>query len=138
MAEFQVVMQEVHRMCREHGSTCMGCPVFNFNLFGTSSCKLKEGIYGEADFEKIEAAVMKWAEEHPLPAYPNWNEWQSSNFPNADGTIKPCMFLGIKEMNRINGTSCEQISCWRCANNPIPADTAEKLGIKPIGVSSDA
>lgn len=133
MAEFQVVMREVRRMCREHGSTCMGCPIFNFNLFGNSSCKLKEGIYGEADFKELEAAVMKWANEHPEPRYPSWNEWQKANFPEA------CEQLCLKSfMNRIEAECSHFELCDECLNRPITADIAEKLGIKPIGVSSDA
>ena len=57
-----------------------------------------------SDFENIERIVMDWAAANPEPKYPTWTEWLRTF--SADG-----------------------VDLYA----PIPADIAEKLGIKPIG-----
>ena len=76
--------------------------------------------------EKIESIVMQWAAEHPEPTYPTWEEWGEQwkqAFPEAEST--PCLSLFKK-------VDCGE-PCASCRAKPIPADIAEKLGIKPIG-----
>lgn len=57
--------------------------------------------------------------------YPTWREWQRENFPNASETFTPCTFKSVDELG------CTGTSCSTCEFNPIPADLAKKLGIKP-------
>lgn len=50
---------------------------------------------------EIERVVMRWAAEHPEPQYPTWEEWQKTNFPDAESAIFPCSFDSKKNVNRI-------------------------------------
>ena len=61
-----------------------------------------------------------------VEVYPTWREWQQANFPNKSGTIRPCEYISYTDAH------CDDYKyCGDCANQPIPADIAEKLGIKP-------
>ena len=82
--------------------------------------------------EAIQRIVMDWANKHPESRYPSWEEWWRREFPAADNAIYPCAF-GIRERFACFGNGCET-----CRSQPIPADIAEKLGIKPIGGDADA
>ena len=128
MAEFQEVMRQAKRMCKEFGNDCAGCGL------ASSHCPLgpiPENWDG-VDFANVERIVMDWAEKNPEPRYPTWKEWQDTNFPNNDALMRPCIFESEEYFN------CKQeIGCEKCMNNPIPADIAEKLGIKPIGAKND-
>lgn len=110
MAEFLEVMRQAKRLCKAFVD-CDDCP-FNDML----------------DAGKVEAVIMKWAEAHPEPRYPTWKEWQDTNFPNNNSLMRPCIFESEEYFE------CKlQIGCEKCINKPIPAEIAEKLGIKPIG-----
>ena len=124
MAEFQEVMRQAKRMCKEFGNDCAGCGL------ASSHCPLGHipQNWDGVNFANVERIVMNWAENHPEPRYPTWKEWQDTNFPNNDALMRPCIFESEEYFN------CKQeIGCEKCMNNPIPADIAEKLGIKPIG-----
>ena len=129
MAEFQVVMREVHRMCKSFGASCIGCPLHNLVSSFQRACKIKDGIYEGADFNEVEAAVMKWANEHPEPRYPSLNDAWKQLFPDACSA--PCPKVCF-------GQSLCLWNCKDCRKQPIEADIAEKLGIKPIGGNADA
>ena len=77
------------------------------------------------DCEEVERRVMQWAAKHAEPVYPTWSEWQNSVFPDAEIDIIPCIFGSRDRFN------CEKKQCYQCIAEPIPADIAEKLGIKP-------
>lgn len=119
MSEFIDVMRQARRMCKAQ-EDCESCPIWNPDKF---FCKLDTVCY--SDDSMIESIVMKWAKEHPEPSYPTWDEWQNSVFPDADGHITPCRF-GSKVRFK-----CTEKTCYECREEPIPADIAEKLGIKP-------
>ena len=120
MAEFVEVMRQAERMCRAQ-EDCDECPVCN-----ALDCVCVIADLIELDLEKMENIVMRWAAENPEPRYPTWAEWQRANFPNAKRNI--CL------MNFVGHNACfNQDWCDTCLNQPIPADIAEKLGIKPIG-----
>ena len=119
MSEFRDVMRQARRMCKAQ-EDCESCPLWNTaNFF----CKLDIVCY--SDDSMIESIVMKWAKEHPEPVYPTWAEWQNSVFPDVEIDITPCAF-GSKDRFK-----CEDKTCYQCVREPIPADIAEKLGIKP-------
>lgn len=59
----------------------------------------------QEDVEKFEAAVMKWAAEHPEPIYTSWGEW----------------------IGKVTGQTLD----GDLLRSPIPADIAQKLGIEP-------
>ena len=119
MSEFTDVMRQARRMCKAQ-EDCESCPLWNTaNFF----CKLDTTCY--SDDSAIESIVMKWAAEHPETVYPTWREWQNSTFPDAVKHIMPCEF---ESKNRFK---CKEKTCYQCIAEPIPADIAEKLGIKP-------
>lgn len=122
MAEFTEIVRLANRICKET-ENCEKCMM----SLGDTEC-----LFGyRPDFimenaEKIEKSIMEWAAEHPAPRYPTWREWQVRMFPYRDRNIIPCAF---DDSSRFN---CEAKSCGQCIDEPIPADIAEKLGIKPI------
>ena len=121
MAQFSEVMQQAKRMCEAfRDGHCSKCPI------GYADA-LECGIMAtsEMDCEEVERRVMQWAAEHPEPVYPTWREWQNSTFPNTSRHILPCEF---ESKNRFK---CKEKTCYQCIAEPIPADIAEKLGIKP-------
>lgn len=123
MAEFAEVMRQAKRMCDATvGGKCNECTLWRPE---TESCSL----YGDddgVDYADMERRVMAWAAEHPAQRYPTWYEWLDSTFPNRSREPSPCEFDDKRRFN------CVSIKCYECMNKPIPADTAEKLGIKPI------
>ena len=119
MSEFTDVMRQARRMCKAQ-EDCESCPIWNTaNFF----CKLDTVCY--SDDSMIESIVMKWAKEHPEPVYPTWREWQDSTFKDAHISIRPC------EFGSRNRFDCDKKTCYECKWEPIPADIAERLGIKP-------
>lgn len=65
---------------------------------------------------------MGWAAEHPDPVYPSWEEAWKNLFPGAVKAPCPRAFFGCECM--------VDIGCAKCGSRPIPAEIAEKLGIK--------
>lgn len=136
MAEFTEVMRQAKRMCKQYIDGCTGCPLVDNN----ERCLLEVGNIDCVPQEfkldvlaEVERIVMDWAAAHPEPRYPTWKEWQDTNFPNNDALMRPCIFESEEYFNCKEGDGCE-----KCMNKPIPADIAEKLGIKPIGGVEDA
>lgn len=93
MAEFQYTMKQWGRMCDTHAS-CRTCPV-------ESRCTKDPVSRTDMEIATLEELIMNWAEEHPEPVYPTWNEW----FETFDEGID--------------------------VDEPIPADIAQKLGLEP-------
>lgn len=110
MAEFQDVMRQWGRYCKgyteNHNDDCSGCP---FEINGSCNSYAKDNAQYA---EQIEKHIMAWAAEHPEPVYPTWGEWLQE--------------IGVAEvgsgMLSIHPATAEQ---------PIPADIAQKLGIEP-------
>ena len=124
MAEFMEVMKQAKRMCEASGDTCLSCPVD-----GGGTCVFMKSPWSltEEKIAETEKIVINWAAKHPEPRYPTWKEWQDTNFPNNDALMRPCIFESEEYFN------CKQENgCEKCMNKPIPADIAEKLGIKRI------
>ena len=61
-------------------------------------------VFEHGDIESLESNVMTWAAEHPEPVYPSWYEYLTD------------MYLATWNMIK---------------DKSIPADLAEKLGVKP-------
>ena len=119
MSEFTDVMRQARRMCNTQ-EDCESCPIWNPDKF---FCKIDTACY--SDDSMIENIVMQWAAKHPEPVYPTWREWQNSTFKDAHKHIAPCTF-GSRDRFK-----CEGKTCYVCMDQQIPADIAEKLGIKP-------
>ena len=112
MAEFVEVMRKMRELCRER-KHCEGCIMMEDISCGASfglSCLFEE---------EIERRVAQWEAEKSK--YPSWAQAWKQLFPDA---IPPC-----PEKNfGVNG--CDY-HCDECRARPIPAEIAEKLGIKP-------
>lgn len=124
MAEFFEVMKQVRRMC--WSISCNNCILPRRS---DEMCILEDAPAKITDEEiaEIEAKTMKWAAEHPEVRYPTWREWQREHFRDAAIMMRPCAYISYTDAH------CRDYEgCGACANQPIPADIAEKLGIKPI------
>ncbi len=131
MAEFQVVVKQAQRMC-EARDECTDCPL-NELLHACGGDKDLDCIAtlceGEAEF--AERSIMKWAANNPEPRHLSWNEAWKQLFPDSGNRVSPCpqYFLGNSRVAEL----CSKMECNECRDTPIPADIAEKLGIKPMG-----
>ena len=131
MAEFVEVMRQARRMCKSYGDECGPCVLHE--KYGLCPLCAQTDDHIPADWKldnmaDVERIVMDWAAAHPEPRYPTRKEWQDTNFPNNDALMRPCIFESEEYFNCKEGDGCE-----KCMNKPIPADIAEKLGIKPMG-----
>ena len=122
---FVEVMKQARRMCKEMDE-CEVCPLYDgFN----ECCLLSDGplCHMDSDFVRYEADIMKGAVENPEFRFPTWHEWANEQFPDADKGMRTCAFISKERANCM-----AQDTCNDCRNQPIPADIARKLGIKPI------
>ena len=115
MAEFLEVMRQGKRMCKRF-KACDHCPIYNAKL----ACPVIDVT--DDKYDVVERIIMDWAAEHPEPRYPTWNEWYQECLPDAP----------LKCRRAFMYTSCGTRACDACLSEPIPADIAQKLGIKPI------
>ena len=120
MAQFSEVMRQAKRMCESFSDGCSECPIGDANVLECGTT-----VTSGMDCEEVERRVMQWAAEHPEPVYPTWREWQKSMFPDGHKHITPCIF-GSRDRFK-----CWGKTCYVCMEQQIPADIAEKLGIKP-------
>lgn len=128
MAEFMEVMRQARRLCAAHGGMCnyRNCPLDN-----GKECRILPNHDGE-DYNDLERIIMDLAAEHPEPVYPSWEEGWRQLFPDAK--YAPCPdWYGLK----YNVRDCGFASCAECQSCPMPAEVAEKLGIKPIDYQSE-
>ena len=127
MAEFKDVHRNMVRMCdamRAEDNGCAPCPLDGICAkFITPS---------EDAIAMIERVVTQWAAEHPEPVYPSWEAAWRQLFPDANCVPCPDSF-GIK----YGVPECAHLACTACKSRPIPAEVAEKLGIKPISRQSE-
>lgn len=122
MAQFVEVMKQARRICLEHPGDCDGCPLRDDDGLACRFYIDREYIYDDT----TERIVLKWAAEHPEPVYPSWEEAWQQLFPESVGTPCPANY-GRKYQN----ICCSNVLCVNCKQRPIPAEIAEKLGIKP-------
>lgn len=106
------------------GKGCKKCPADKLRS-ANGACLVRRIAKVDNCEEQIEG-LRVWAKEHPAQRYPTWREWQERMFPDRDRSISPCEF---DDSSRFN---CKAKSCGQCMDEPIPADIAEKLGIKLI------
>ena len=125
MAEFVDVLKTARRMCKSIDN-CDDCPLLDDS---TEICYLDKcpKEYNDKDFIRHEAAILKWDAENPETRYPTWREWQQDHFRDAANIMHPCVYISYADAH-----CCDYKDCRDCANRPIPADVAQKLGIKPI------
>lgn len=124
MSEFKEIMQQADRLCKSTDN-CVGCPlevsdeVCYFDIISDA--------YIEKNYDDFETRVRNWVKEHPAPLYPTWGEWFHNTFPKGNiGCFSPCAFYDDCDSCKHDG-GCNDLYF----DKPIPADIAEKLGIKP-------
>lgn len=110
MAEFQEVMKQWRRMCRAN-ERCSSCPLNNADC-----CISDPYLRTDVEIETLEELITNWAEEHPEQIYPTWLEWLECNDIFHRTEVYPHVY---------------STTVGKKAFDHIPADTAEKLGIKP-------
>lgn len=136
MAEFQVVMKQAKRMCESYGDDCARCALYRRGEECLFDCPPNAwNVNAQSDVERI---VMDWAEKHPEPRYPSWNEAWKQLFPDAEESFAPCLkrMLPAEQTHKYCAVYTNPL-CKECRSQPIPADIAERLGIKPIGGVND-
>ena len=106
------------------GKGCDKCPAGKLRS-ANGVCLVRRIAKVDNCEEQIEG-LRAWAAEHPAPRYPTWTEWQQKMFPDASEKMEPCSFASVDKCG------CAGLLCEECREQPIPADIAEKLGIKPI------
>lgn len=132
MAEFQEVMKQYNRMCEtirkniKNEAPCHVCMVSAFQNQSNATCT----ELMRKDPERFEKIVADWAEKNPEPRYPTWNEVWEQLFPDSHYAACPGYFLHFDRVEQYCGIPHK---CAICRAQPIPADIAEKLSIKPIG-----
>ena len=131
MAEFQEVVRQAERMCRSFGADCDRCKLHCLDeealcVFGGTPEAWRTNKVTDA-----ERIVMDWAAENPEPRYPSWHEAWKQLFPDGQGSPCPVAYDVRYEWEKCGA------DCKSCKDRPIPADIAEKLGIKPIGGETD-
>ena len=103
---------------------------------GCEDCQIVRNTHGARcgdmpcemqDVESIAREVEKWAAEHPEPVYPTWREWLIklgiiSFEPDFHSLLHP-------EPTTV--TNAVKAYLNKEGSKPIPADIAEKLGLKP-------
>lgn len=122
MAEFIEVMKQARRLCAAE-KECKKCLMWNSH---GSFCRT-DVLRPANDDAGTEQIVMSWAEAHPEKVYPTWDEYQDEMFPNHTHGICPMAF-GVRCPN---GDHASALACANCRSMPIPAEIAEKLGIRP-------
>ena len=132
MADFQQTMRDWRRMCKTYTtydddeSCCDGCPIMKL-AYSEHSC---DAIFSDwaksADWQDVETIITQWAAEHPEPKYPTWREW--------------LIGLGVisfrSDFNKLVDPATTVTNVFvACLNDkasePISAEIAQKLGLKP-------
>lgn len=128
MAEFCEVMKQAQRMCEQGDGRCGSCPLQSVDNCAITSAPCHVDL---ETYKKVERIVMDWAAANPEPRYPSWKEVWARLFPRMTERLPPCPRYFV-ERERYRKMCCGS-QCDTCLDRPIPADIAEKLGIKPIG-----
>ena len=125
MAEFTEIVKQAHRMCETYGphdNDCTTlCPLGKAHR--PDGMKLCEyiGFTDSESAKEIEKRVLAWAAENPELS---WKEAWKQLFPDAKNVPCPGNCFGIEHYG------CSG-NCVDCIGSPIPAEIAEKLGIRP-------
>lgn len=123
MAEFVEVMKQKARMCESY-HCCSDCGLHHERNGTDMDCR--DFITHKA--KEAEKIIAEWAAEHSEPKYPSWDVAWNQLFPDAQHPDAPC----LKYMLPNNHPQMCGVHCHECSKRPIPADIAERLGIKPL------
>ena len=124
MADFVQTMKDWRRMCKVYTvfkHECEGCPLENIAEHACGAIFEPE-FADVVNWQKLEGFVGKWATEHPELVYPTWGDWLAEigliSWQNNGDVVNSVMVPTFK--------MCKH----------IPADIAEKMGIKPKDVKA--
>lgn len=117
--EFKKAMEIMRLICRCVDIDCDECP-----LFLDGKCSVRP--WADSDVVRVEGILEKWEKTHPEPQYPTWGDWLAEmgviNWEdNGDG----------------DGVYSVMVPTFKMCNQ-IPADIAEKLGLKPKEAANNA
>lgn len=122
MSDFVQVMKDWRRLCEtiqsenqqtSSGGWCKGCPVQGVCVIDT---EIKDTT--DKGLAMIGERIQSWAAENPEPVYPSWGEWlHNLHVVGVHATCAPEQNIYYPIVGMFN--------------TPIPADIAEKLGLKP-------
>lgn len=112
MADFVNVMQNYNRMCHSFNVCRDGCPLMEHNAEESYDDCLQFAFKCP---EAVQDAVEKWVEQNPEPKFP---------------TIKKYLWEMFEQYGIAQLTD-EGFDLWM-RYTEIPADIADKLGIKPL------
>lgn len=113
VSEFAKTMRDWKRLCDSMDKkydlhSCENCPLYGFDC---------GGIYEmpeNTDWRLLEERVDAWAAKNPEPVYPTFKEW-------------------LIDIGVLGNMSPYSVIADKLATTHIPADIAEKLGLKPNG-----
>lgn len=116
MAEYINTIKEFKRMCKYYNGACkpayVDCPLYEWGKgCNISHCRL----IAFDQPEHFVGTVVRWADEHPEPVYPEWYTWLAS------------MDVVPEKVPRDVASMLADIGLLR----QIPAHTAQRLGIEP-------
>lgn len=118
--DFVQTMKDWRRMCNAiqsenqkspSGSWCSNCPIEQFCVIDTEIKDSTDDV-----FRIIDERVQTWADKNKEPVYPTWYDYLHS--------------IGILYNKHVAGGDVTEIH-WGNMMTPIPADTAQKLGLQP-------
>ena len=114
MAEFCDVMKQWRRFCKSHRH-CGECEFDGKGICG-------DVHLSDVPANDIELRIMAWAAENPEPVYPTWHD-----FLYEKGVLRDRMVFGMPDMIATDVATDK-------VNDPIPADIAQLLGLKPVPI----
>lgn len=127
MTEFSEVMKQWCRMCNSVPGKSESINLCSDNKSGYV-CPLRDKglcnkpISSQTGEDRIigEKIILSWAAEHPEPVYPTFGEWLEKQ-----GIVK------LVNSDRYEEDGQKVYLLLQSVKNQIPADIAEKLGLKP-------
>ena len=117
MAEFKQVMNDWYRMCKKYFNgeewICdKECPMYPYSVCSKPTAMYPAPLEFDAETVSLyEEIIEAWAEKH-IVVYPTWGEWLQS--------------IGVAQL----GSGMLSIHS-AVAEQPIPVETAKKLGLNP-------
>lgn len=124
MAEFQEVMRQWKRMCMAmdkkagDGESCALCPL--------EECGAIYEMSQNHDWEEDAEKIMSWAAQNQEPVYPTWREYLQEQ-----GVLDVEYIPAASSTTSTSKSYVQTVKTLAPFYRPIPADSAEKLGIEP-------
>lgn len=131
MSDFAKTMRDWQRLCDSMDKkydvhSCANCPLYEFACGGVFE------MPENTDWRLLQEKVDAWAADNPEPQYPTWAEWlKEQDILTVD--VRP----RASSTTSSSSTYIQNVSTKPAFYRPIPADIAEKLGLKPKGGNGD-